>query len=376
MTQARSRFGRLYLYSKDDLIRAQENFTTEALRMTIEDDRKPMLTALSALDKRKAEAMQLHERAWRPRSQVELPPRGWLDLVIELLDDERALTGEIWVEVKIDAPQSGQQLSYYADEACRRGHPVWIVTLAKEPVDDGVPNLSWSVLYQKARRGSPDRRSWRQHPCWNDFCVFLEEQGVTNDALGPVSDAEAASLEPSYQLMNKVAEVVKTMHSRAPSLVPGLPSWTSTGVLLNFVGTNFRASGDMIGQNGPVGYGLTAEDATAYWKVDVDPVRALFTLKQAETTRRAAAAARASLGGHWECPPSGNCVLLARRRAGSFDSHEEVVAWMEDRLRELAASSVLSALLASAPTPPAGAVMVDAAGGAPTGASTGSSVDE
>ena len=344
MTQARSRFGRLYLYSKDDLIRAQENFTTEALRMTIEDDREPMLTALTALDRRTAEEMHLQQCAWRPRSQVELPPRGWLDLVIELLDDEGVLAGEIWVEVKIDAPQSGQQLTYYAEEACCRGHPVWIVTLAKDPVDDNVPNVSWSLLYQKARRGSPDRRSWRQHWRWKDFCMFLEEQGVTNDALGPVSDAEAASLEPAYQLMNKAAEVIKTVHARAPALIPGLPSWPSTGALLNFIGTNFRASGDMVGQNGPVGYGLTSEDGTAYWKVDVDPVRALFTLKQAEATRRAAAAALAALGGAWECPPAGSCVLITRRRAGSFDSHDAVIGWIEDGLRELAASGVLSAL--------------------------------
>ena len=58
MTPGRPRFGRLYLYSKDDLIRAQENFTTEALRITIEDDREPMLAALIALDRHTAEQMQ------------------------------------------------------------------------------------------------------------------------------------------------------------------------------------------------------------------------------------------------------------------------------------------------------------------------------
>lgn len=341
---ARSRFGRLYLYSKDDLVHAQENYTTEALRMTIEDDRAPMLAALTALDRRKAEELKLPQREWRPRSQVELPPRGWLDLVIELLDAQRAVTGEVWVEVKIDAPESGQQLEYYDKERRTRGHPVWIVTLAKDKVRSDVPNLSWSALYQQARRGSPNRRSWRQHPGWKDICTFLEEQGVTNDALGPVSDIEAASLEPAYQLINKVAEVVKAVHAKVPSLAPGLSLWSSTGALLNFIGTNFRASGVMIGQNGPVGYGLVSDDGSAYWRVDVDPVRALFTLKDTDAARRAAAAALGSLGLNWECPASGNCVLLTRKRAGAFDSHQSVVDWMLERIRELAGSGVISAL--------------------------------
>ena len=49
--QKRSRLSRLFTYAKGGSVYTLENFTTEALAMAVEDDSRPVLTALALLDR-------------------------------------------------------------------------------------------------------------------------------------------------------------------------------------------------------------------------------------------------------------------------------------------------------------------------------------
>jgi hypothetical protein len=369
MLEFRSRLGRLYMYSKDNAFTAQENFTTEALRMAIADDRQPMFEALSRVDAERAAELNLGTAtSCRPSTQVALPGGGWLDLVIEILDGHERVIGEVWVEVKIDAPESGLgQLPYYQEcaqkRALERGYPVWLVTLARHALPGlndrlqalrlpPVPNVSWNVLYQCARHGRPDRRSWKQHASWQDLGTFLEEQNVANDALGPISDREAASLEPSYELIQKVSAVVTDVHKKLPELFPESVAarlhWV-LGQLLNYVGLNFRANGEMVGEGGGgvLTYGLMAQDGTAYWKVVVGaggaPHHAI------ELAREKAGISADLAGADWTRSSSGSSIAVALKRATTLETHDDTVAWFEARLCEVAGSEILNTLLSGAP---------------------------
>ena len=174
-----SRLGRLYAYSKDTAFDAQENFTTEALAMAIADDPRPMIRALRGLDAKQVARVGMLERidlgstvALRSSTQVSLPGGGWLDLVLEVLSEGGSTIGAVWLEVKIGAPESGDQLDSYERHARQAECPVWLITLAHAPLRDTVPNLTWNELYRAVRRPQSPRRSWR------DFLTFLEEQNV------------------------------------------------------------------------------------------------------------------------------------------------------------------------------------------------------
>ncbi|HET9362011.1 MAG TPA: hypothetical protein VFO58_19800 [Vicinamibacterales bacterium] len=338
-----SRLSRLYTYSKDSAFDAQENFTIEALAMAIDDDAGPMVDALKRLNPQEASRVGLtvqEGRTIRPSTQVVLEGEGRLDLVLEARE-RGGLIGAVWVEVKIGAPESGNQLDAYRRCIAAADYEVWLVTLAPAALRDDVDHLSWNELYRSARHPRNPQRSWR------DLLAFLEEQNVSNDALGPISDAEAASLEPAYQLAQKVSEVVRVIHRELPELfgeefeATGLWWRRKEGELMNFVGANFRTAGELWGQGNALRYGLTAHDGRAYWTVAVQPGRS--HRKTEDRARKLAAEAHFSV--EWERPASGPSILVARTRATAIDSHEAAVDWFRSRLRELAESRVLDVLV-------------------------------
>ncbi len=334
-----SRLGRLYTYSKASAQEALENFTTEALALAIADDDRPIRAALSAVG-----AAYLSGMAWstvatlRPRTQQYAPGGGFLDLVLEAMSDVGTAVGEVWIEVKIGAPESGNQIAAYLDKASGRATPTWLVTLGPAPLRDTVAHVSWMSLYQAARRTTPEHGSWR------DLRMFLEEQMVASDALGPISDVEAGSLGPAFGLISKASMVVQRVHERiekelGQSARTAL-TWGKTGDLLNSVAGGFRQTGEFVASGGPVRYGLTTVDGTAYWIVAVRPNRQSAEVERA--VRAAAEAANLSPD-LWERPGVPPYVIVARARATGFATHDQTVTWMLARLRDLDTSGVLAA---------------------------------
>ena len=337
-----SRLGRLYTYSKDTAFDAQENFTTEALAVAVQDDPAPMIESLCGVDATRAAALGLRTAAdCRPSTQVALPGGGRLDLVLEIVDGRDRVIGEVWIEVKISAPESGpDQHTYYQRRADQRDHPVWLLTLAPAPLRTTIQNLTWNELYRAARHRDAE------HPSWRDLRAFLEEQNVANDALGPISDREAASLEPAHDLLLKVSELVISVHRKLPNLfsepVASKLGWKAEGALLNFIGGfAFRTTGELTGWGGPLRYGLMAQDGTAYWMVEVHPERASSSTLE----RGRMMADQAGFGPEWDRPASGPSILVARKRATALETHDAALAWFESRLREVAASGVVETLL-------------------------------
>jgi hypothetical protein len=262
---------------------------------------------------------------------------GRLDLVFDIREGA-GIIGAVWVEVKIGAPESGNQLDVYTRCIAKTNYRVWLVTLAPKRLRDDVDNLEWNELYKSVRHPWNPQRSWR------DFLAFLEEQNVSKDALGPISDAEAASLGPAYQLAQKVSEIVKVLHRELPEIfgneVAAKLRWKE-GELLNYVGANFRSTGELWGAGNALRYGLTAQDGTAYWTIAVQTDAR--HRKTVEGAREKAAEAR--FGVEWERPASGPSVVVARTRATALVSHEAAVAWFRSRLHELADSGVLAPLV-------------------------------
>lgn len=342
-----SRLSRLYTYSKDTAFDAQENFATEALAIAIADDPIPMIEALRRVDAQEAARVGLAKTAdvlagtvtLVPSTQVALPEGGRLDLVLNVRSDRSAVLGAIWVEVKINASESGLQLDVYNRVARKTVVPVWLVTLAHAPLRESVPNLTWYKLYRTVRHAR------RKHSSWTDLLAFLEEQNVANDALGPISDAEAASLESAYQLAQKVTEIVKVVHRALPDVFGNALGaklrWKAEGELLNYLGANFRQAGELWGAGKALRYGLTAHEGTAYWTVAV--MSEGIGRATVDVARKKADEAR--FGGEWERPASGSSILVARTRATALDSHEAAVKWFEKRLRELADSRVLDLIV-------------------------------
>lgn len=99
-----STFNRLFLYAKAAEAEALENFTTEALAACIRDDDAPMARALRSVGVLPTDDV---ETRVVPHTQVAVAGAGVIDLILQTESGDRL--GEVWIEVKVYAGQSGSQ---------------------------------------------------------------------------------------------------------------------------------------------------------------------------------------------------------------------------------------------------------------------------
>lgn len=154
---------RLFRYAKGD-IDALENFTTEALAQAIRADAKPFLDAVRRVETRVPSGDDLRVRAV---TQVSVRDAGILDLVVSVESPSDIV--DVWVEVKRNAEETGNQLANYARVIARRDErfrPV-LVVLGPRHIEKSaeVPWIAWQEVWRLAKG----------RPAWTDFRTFLGE---------------------------------------------------------------------------------------------------------------------------------------------------------------------------------------------------------
>ena len=103
-----STFTRLFRYAKGVGADAKENYTTEVLRAAIETDARPLRDALKAgvrIDVASTSVVSVE-------TQFAIATAGIVDMVLSFVDADLRRT--VWIEVKVDAGESGDQLANYA----------------------------------------------------------------------------------------------------------------------------------------------------------------------------------------------------------------------------------------------------------------------
>src|SRR5262245_50045952 len=135
-----------------------ENFTSTALAIAINRDQRPIVEALRRVHREGHEsavhpvldlfstsgtarlsiAADVQKTLWRAD---ELRP-GYLDLVLSVTDADRRESA-IWVEVKVDAWESGDQIPVYLGHADGLSPRPDVITLGRTKITDKVPFLTW-----------------------------------------------------------------------------------------------------------------------------------------------------------------------------------------------------------------------------------------
>ena len=365
----RSTLGRLFTYSKDTLVVAQENFTTEALAAAISRDGAPMVRALGDLARRNRtfdracpEARSLSVDAIEAvETQTFLPEvgavagesgYGFLDLVLRLRGGR-----QVWIEVKVGSPLREDQLEAYRDAARRRPDPPpAVISLTsreavREAKVEGVAALDWNDLYASVRRRGvvTDR--------WADLLEFLEEQGVASERTMEITDQEAGSVRVAFRLFEKVGCVHEGAQrdvdpvaerrgylslggGRTDAATKAPYNVEQTGAMLNFLANTFRSDGTMLTRGGPVRYGIVELDGSAFWIVAVE--RGGWKQDKVE---RVIGLARGLLGSdrspadRWEEDANGPLVLQKSVRVsrvqGGGAGPDGATAWIRRAVEEL-----------------------------------------
>lgn len=201
-----STFLNLLRYARSSEIEATEDFTTEALAACIRSDPAPVLFLLERLSVigsagEVAEVVAL--------TQVMEVGAGIIDLVLQLRLPDRLM--EVWIEVKVAAGESGNQIDNYRRfiESQPDGLRPQLVTLSRWPIrpDPDLTWLAWQAVRAQALTSA--------EPYWRDLAAFLEDIDMADEFDAPTTSREAASLADAARLLGKTGRILLPVFDQA-----------------------------------------------------------------------------------------------------------------------------------------------------------------
>jgi hypothetical protein len=320
-----------------------ENFTTEALAIAIGHDHRPIVRAFSAISWPSGSPFDPQEvQAVEARTQHFLAPVqeirfGYLDLVLGLTFRDGS-TRTLWVEVKVDSMESGDQLDVYAAHIRRLDPRPAIFILSKTELralqhhPEGVELgwLSWRALADAIENG-PDDEDRR----WKDLVAFLYEEGVAWRPL-PANTTDPTLFIPVLWTVNR--QIREHWPNVGMDWRGDEPQLLRSGAV-----TDFQRSGRLVTTGGPLTYGLVLSGDESDWYIGVGARNyQRVPLDSAAIIRRAD---QAGISDQWTRPGSHRAVLESRAALRDLPDHASASAWFAERLDELHAKRVLQDFL-------------------------------
>lgn len=343
--------------------RSKENFTTAALYLATRHDSRPLLHALDGLAWPAAgplspvDLVHVHlqqSHSWKTDYGPERIEDAQLDLVaVGTRRGEPAW--EVWIEVKVDALESGNQLEKYERYwlAERPGQPLRLVLLSPGPIearrtrwgtgDIPVAPVRWTAVVGaiSAAYDTPLDRSW------HDLVDFLDEEWIAH---GPVVDDPAEGADAILQVLREVNAQMRRRHKDE-----GTTWWANAKGMRKHVEAQRRSGFGFTTTGSNLVYGLRMHGDRWAWVVGAD--RRLSTkhggLSDADLARRAG-----SLALDWRRPATGR--LLAERTRPHHDlvASREAVDWLINSVAQLRSVGLVLPSSGSATAPPDGDAVV------------------
>jgi|GEM_PF-1240740 hypothetical protein len=327
---------RLFNYAKTAKTEAVENFTTEALRAAILDEPRPFLAVLEAVG---LISVADGTTVVGVESQVWVSGTGFIDLVLRL-SDRAGHTTEIWIEVKVASPESGQQIENYlryiaAQPAETRAR---LAVLGPKPLRDEneVPWIPWQLVWRTLE-------GEREHGRWNEFRHWLEARWMADQFDEPISALEVDSLAASFRLRGKANRILEGLARQFLRDYPTLGWPTSPGVVRDRVTYQFNKHQRlMIDSNTAfmakvlVGFG-EADNTGNRLCVWVENEPKSFSVR----SRLLQAANDGALPAEWERRQTTWQALVFERRLSAGETHEQITEWFRSRVGELQTAGIV-----------------------------------
>ena len=324
-----------------------ENFVSAALAIAINKDARPMISALHELNwPTPPDRHPFNGGDFRPnaaaitglKAAIQVPlvratgaAAGFLDLVLApgTVAGESA---ELWVEVKVDAPETGDQLDVYAKHAESKEPTPAVITLARGEVRPTVAALTWNDLSDSIDATSAP------HEAWLALREFLVAEWIARPALPSSPESRA---DDFIKVLLQVNEVVKELW---PTSGPEL-FWVP-GALQNALDRGFRTDRRMLATAGPLRYGVVPRDDRWHWWLAVSPK--VYAGPKLDSSELLAMARAHGLIPRWGPLQGRPEILELTRPVEALSKPYEVEVWFRNALVEIQTSGMVDSYLGRA----------------------------
>lgn len=314
-----------------------EDFVTEILAASIREDPRPFFSVLQSAH---AVPGDLTNRKLIVDTQVGVRGAGVIDLVLyyDGGEGDRAWN-QIWVEVKVDSGESGDQLANYTAYIAKQpenARPL-LVTLASEQLRKKISAITWQDLW--------DRVQPKSAQYWRDLMALLEELGMADKFGRPITADEIASLPQAVSLFNKAVRILDRVCEKAAKLWPQ-GSIPASGKAVGRCAAKQFKDHDRITVHSTYGLCSVLVFGIEQAKTTVDLVFFVEPYNITAAWVRPAILKQAKKGGlplEWarSNDPSDWQILMARQPLQSFNNHDAACSWLLDRFNELKVAGLL-----------------------------------
>lgn len=166
---------------------ARENFSTELLALAIDEDATPITELLSSRGVRLS-------RPVSAKTQTPIPGVGIVDLILT-----DSIGSEVWIEVKVWAPESGDQLARYQAGLAGSGSKTLVMLSAGQKPSLNIPWFTWHEL-----AGLIERQGETTTYLWQEVATFIREQEYGGVKVMPIDQKELDALEAARSVLQKI----------------------------------------------------------------------------------------------------------------------------------------------------------------------------
>jgi hypothetical protein len=331
-----SDLGKLFRLSQGEP-KPLENFTTAVLAIAINHDQRPIVQALKHVDRSGNETKSfpvldsfLGTRADAVSVSADIQKTlfpdaarlGYLDLVLSVRHPQRT-EGAVWIEVKVDAWESGDQIPVYLAHAERQATKPDVITLGRTKITDKVPFLRWANVVDAIESVS------NPHYCWVSLREFLLEEKIVRPTVRSLPADAAACID-----------IIIDVNKRIRHLWPDAGmAWMNGALRKALEKTTER---ELLAPCGPIIYGLTSIDGIWQWCIR-------FTVRRNHEGVRLYSgrvlADAASLHADWTRYPDQPELLERRLQPGNVSAPDEIVQWFDEGLQQLHQAGVVNSYL-------------------------------
>ncbi len=305
-----SDLGRLFRLSQSEP-KPLENFTTAALAIATHHDQRPLVEALKQVDRsgHETDSFPVLDLVGRSASepvsviadvQRTLFPSdtariGYLDLVL-IVKDLHGQESTIWVEVKVDAWESGDQIPVYLEHASRLSPKPDVITLGRTKISELVPFLEWADVVQAVESVS------NPHYMWVSLREFLLEEKIVRPTVRSLPADSPACID-----------LIVDVNRRIRQLWPDASLAWMDGALRKSLQKNVHR--ELVAVGGPLVYGLALNDGVWQWCLRVSVAKNYERVRL--DARRVLEDAR-QLAGDWTRYPDQPELLERRLQPGTL----------------------------------------------------------